>query len=475
MNKDNYSVLGSNILKAVGGPANVSSVTHCMTRLRFVLKDASIPRDNEIKKLDGVLGIVRSGGQYQIIIGQTVPKVYDAVLKAGNGKLVAEAPINENVDEIKPSKEKLTWKKIGNNILNVLSGSLVPLIPVFMVGGMFKMLTSVLGPQMLKILTIKSNLYQVFNLVGNAAFYFLPVMIGYTCAKQMKTSKVLGMLLGSILLDPNLVKIAANKDAFDVYGIPMFKTTYGSTVIPIILTVWIMSYVYRLVKKYMPSILNTIITPTLVILIMLPIELCFLAPLGGIIGNGFGNLLMNFGRMGGLISIITITIIGAIWELLVITGMHVVLASSMILIFAQGGQDPIISIGAVCATVAVWGMTLGASLKAKNKKEKTTYFGFFISGILGGVTEPALYGLAIEKKKTFIGLMIGGACGALYGAIMHVVAYMPSASNFLAVLTFSGGNNIFNFVNAIIAILISFFVAAVATYIIGFGKEEEIN
>lgn len=474
MSKDNYSNLARKILQAVGGIDNISSVTHCMTRLRFTLKDSSIPKDDEVKKIDGVLGVVRAGGQYQVIIGQTVPKVYEALLKLGNGKIAGSAPIDENLDSSGP-KEKMTLKKVGTNILGVLSGSLVPLIPVFMVGGMFKMFTSVLGPQMLKVLSIKSDLYQLFNLVGDAAFYFLPIMIGYTCAKKLNTSKVLGMLMGAILLDPNLVQIAKIKAPFNVYGIPMFKTTYGSTVIPIILTVWIMSYIYKIIKKYIPSVLSTIFTPTLTVLIMLPIELCIMAPLGGIIGNGFGNLLMRFGRMGGIVSILTIMLIGAIWELLVITGMHVVLASSMILIFAQGQQDPIISIGAVCATVAVWGMTLGATLRANNKKEKATYLGFFIAGILGGVTEPALYGLAIEKKKAFIGLMIGGACGALYGAIMHVVAYMPSATNFLAILSFAGGNNTSNLINAGIAAIIAFLVAAVATYIIGFGKEEEIN
>lgn len=467
---DKYSELSLSILNAVGGVDNISSVTHCMTRLRFNLKDASIPQDDKVKKIDGVLGVARAGGQYQVIIGQTVPDVYEALLSQTNGKLVQEAPIKENLD--KNLKEPFSWKRLGNNILNKLAGSMTPLIPVLMVGGMFKMFATVSGPQMLKLLTTKSDLYQVFTIVGDVAFYFLPILIGYTAAKQFNTSKVLGMLMGGIMLDPTLVKVGSSKIPFSVYGIPMFKYNYGSTVIPIILTVWLMSYVYKFLNKHMIPTLRTIFSPTLTVLIMLPIELCAVGPLGAILGDYFCKGIMSFGKLGGLAAIIAVTFIGAFWEFLVLTGMHLVLITSMLIIFAQGGTDPIVSIGAVCATFAVWGMSLGVMLRAKDKKTKTTSFGFFVAGALGGVTEPALYGLGLTYKKPLIGLIIGGGCGALYGAITHVSAYIGGApSNFLGVIAFTSPQ-ISNLVNSIIAAVIALIVATIATYMIGFNEKK---
>jgi len=469
--KGKYTELASSILQKIGGASNVVSVTHCMTRLRFNLKDSSIPQDDSIKDLSGVLGVARSGGQYQVIIGQTVPNVYSDLLAVSDGKLAAQAPIDENLDN-DTKKEKWTFKRVGSTILNKLAGSMTPLIPVLMVGGMFKMFTAVLGPQLLNVLSVNSDLYKIFALVGDAAFYFLPILIGYTAAVQFKTSKVLGMLMGAIMLDPSLLKIVSSKSAFSVYGIPMFKVNYSSTVIPIILTVWIMSYVYKLIDDHISPTLGTIFTPTLTTLIMLPIELSVVGPIGGIIGTGFGDGIMSFSKLGGVATVITIVLIGAIWEFLVMTGMHIVLVSSMLIIFAQGGSDPIISIAAMSATIAVSGMCLGTGLRMKNKENKTTTFGFLVAGIIGGVTEPALYGTALKYKKPFIGIMAGGAAGALYGALTHVAAYMPSASNFLGVLGFAGGTGSSNLINGIISMIISFVVAAVVSYIVGVNEKE---
>lgn len=180
--------IAETVLSAVGGAGNVTSVTHCMTRLRFNLKDESIPRDEEVKKLSGVLGVARSGGQYQVIIGQNVPKVYQEVLSMGSFQ--SAAPVNENLDK---SKEKLTPKKLGMNILNYLAGSLTPLIPILIGAAMFKTLLSILGPDMLKLFRAESDLYKLFDFVYDAGFYFLPIFIGYTAASKIGASPILGM------------------------------------------------------------------------------------------------------------------------------------------------------------------------------------------------------------------------------------------------------------------------------------------
>lgn len=474
MSKDNYNNLAREILQAVGGINNISSVTHCMTRLRFTLKDSSIPKDDEVKKIEGVLGVVRAGGQYQIIIGQTVPKVYETLLKLGNGKIAGSAPIDENLDA-NAQKEKMTFKRGFNIVLNKVAGSLTPTIPILITAAMFKMLAAICGPTMLNITLTSSDLYKLFTLVGDAGFYFFPVFLGYTSAKQFKTSPMLGMLMGAILLDPNLVKIVTAGKPFTVYGIPMALTNYGNTLIPILLSVWIMSYVERFFKKYVPTSLSTVFVPTLTIAVMIPITLCVLGPLGGFLGDYICNGLLAFGKLGGVWSILAIAIIGAVWEILVISGMHLVIISTMTLLFAQGGHDNFATLGAVAASMACAGMALGAALRIKGKKNKTLVWGYFISNIIGGVTEPSLYGLALRYKRPFLGMMIGGFAGALYAGITHVTAYvMVPVANFLALTAYVGGSTA-NIVNGIISGVIALIVAAVATYIIGFGKEEEIN
>lgn len=465
-----YTKLAAAILKAVGGPANVVSVTHCMTRLRFNLKDMSLPDDDQLKKIPQVLGVTRAGGQYQIVIGQTVNEVYDAVVKAGN--LTTTALVTETSAQTATApKEKLTFKKVGSTILNKLAGSLTPTIPILIAASMFKMLVAVLGPTMLNVISTKSDLYQLFTLVGDAGFYFLPIIIGYTSAKQFNTSPILGMFLGAIMLDPNLVKIVNAQKPFTVYGIPMHLVNYSSTIVPIILSVWLMSYVNRFFEKRITASLRTVFAPTLTVAVMLPLTLCVLGPLGGFIGDFISQGIISFGKMGGIWAILGIAVIGAIWELLVITGMHLVMISAMMLVFAQHGFDNFVSVGALAASFSVAGMCLGAALRLKNSEEKALAYSYVVANLIGGVTEPGLYGVAIKYRRPFIGMMIGGFCGGLYAGITHVTMYtLVPVANFLSLTGCVGGSTA-NLINGIISVVIAFIGAAIATYCLGIKEE----
>lgn len=464
-----YSKMADSILSQVGGSANVSTVTHCMTRLRFTLKDMSAADDNKVKQIPGVLGVVRAGGQYQIVIGQTVPEVYDAVVKAGN--LTTTAPIDENLDA--KSKEKLTVKSALNLALNKVAGSLTPLIPMLMAASIFKMLAAICGPSMLNWISANSDTYKLFTFVGDAGFYFFPVIIGYTFAKQIGANKIMAMFLGAIMIDPNLINIVTAGKAFHVYGLPMTLTNYSSTIVPIMLSVWCMKYVEKLFDKYIPASLRTIFAPTLTIAVMLPIALCVLGPLGGFIGSGICNGILAFGKVGGVWAILGVAIIGALWEILVLTGMHLVMISVMTVLFSQGGHDNFVTLGGVAASIAVSGMCLGAALRLKNKEERSLAFGYIIAGLIGGVTEPGLYGIAIRYRKPFIGLMAGGFAGGLYAAITHVTAYvMVPVANFLALSAYVGGSTA-NIVNGIISGVIAFVVAAIVSYIVGVNDSKQ--
>lgn len=459
-----FEGMSKEIIDGLGGSSNISTVTHCMTRLRFILKDNSIPNDNHIKTIKGVIGVNRSAGQYQIIIGQTVPKVYDAVCQLlGIQKL---ASIDENID---PSMvdEKITLKNLGSVILNKVSGSLTPIIPVLVVSGMFKMLATVLGPLLLGVLSVSSNMYQLFTFVGDTGFYFLPVILGYTTAKQFRVTPVLGILMGAILIHPTLINIVTRGTSFDIYGVPMQLVNYSNSVIPIFLCMWILGHVEKFFKQYVPSSLSTIFVPTLSILVMLPIALCVLGPIGGWLGNLVSLGFRAANSQGGVISIMAISLIGALWSFLVMTGMHLVLITTMVVIYTQVGYENFVSPGAVAATLAVSGMCLGVALRSKSKEEKSLALGFFVAAFVGGVTEPALYGLAVPKKRPFVGLMIGGFIGGLYGGITHTTSYIVgSPTNFLYFTGFVGPN-ISNVVNAILTGVIALVAAAVATYIIG--------
>ncbi len=458
--------IAQDVLEAVGGSANVAHAAHCMTRLRLNLKDDSIPDDEKVKKIPGVLGVARSGGQYQVIIGQNVPKVYKEVLTMGVSAVAAGAG---GADGDKP-REKLTLKGVGMNILNYLAGSLTPLIPILIGAAMFKTILSIFGPDMLGLFSAESDLFKLFDFVYDAGFYFLPIYVGYTAASKIGASPILGMFMGGILLTPDFMAMAAAEEVtkFTVFGIPAYLTDYSQSVIPIILSVWAMSYVEKFLKKHIPDALSTIFVPFLTILIMLPISLCLLAPLGAYVGLYVSTALISFGNVGGFIAV---AVIAAIWEFLVMSGMHVVMVVTVLNIYMTTGYETVIWPAALCATAATFGIALGAFLRIRDKEEKSLSLGYFISGIVGGVTEPALYGIGLKYKKPLIALMIGGAAGGLYVGLTHSYMYGLGATNFLMILSFSGSSTA-NFINGTIGCIISLLAAAAATYMIGFDRND---
>ncbi|ALS00192.1 PTS fructose transporter subunit IIB [Enterococcus silesiacus] len=465
-----FNELAKQILAGVGGKDNVSYVTHCMTRLRFNIKDSSLPKDEELKTIPGVLGVAHSGGQLQIIIGQTVDQVYASICTLGG--FSNSSPIQENLD--KP-KEKLTFKRLGNNILDALAGCLTPLIPLLVAASMFKMVVAIFGPGMLNILTEKSDLYTLLTFVGDAGFYFFPIFIAYTASVKFKTTTVVAMLLGGIMIHPTLVQIATDGLPFTVYGIPAQAQVYSSTVIPIILAVWVMSYVEKFFKTYLPNSLKTIFAPTFTIAIMIPLTLVVLGPAGNFIGQYISEGILAFGNLGGIAHLIAIGLIGALWQFLVMTGMHLLMITTMFMLFASNGSDNFVTLGAVAASMAVTGMCIGAALRIKNKEEKNLAWSYVIAGIIGGVTEPGVYGVAVKYKRPFLGLMAGGFAGAVYASLTGVTAYaLVPVANFLALSSYAGGSTT-NLINGIISGIIAIVVAAAITYFVGVETKGQVE
>ncbi|MCD8067574.1 MAG: PTS transporter subunit EIIC [Lachnospiraceae bacterium] len=456
--------IAKEVLKAVGGKENITNVAHCMTRLRFNLKDMGIPSEEKIKAIKGVLGVTVAGGQFQVIIGQNVPKVYDSLCEQGG--IAKQEVINENLDA---PKEKLTPKKIGSNIMAYLSGSMVALIPVMMAAGLFKAVLSVIGPDMLGLISAESNLYILLDFLYDAGFYFIPILLGFSAAKKLGIDQMLGAYMGCILIAPDLLTLVSEGASFSILGIPVTLSDYSQTVMPILLSVWIMSYIYKFFKKVMPDALTTIFTPFLTMAVITPISLCLLAPLGTILSGLLSGALLALGNATGFIGV---GIIAALWEFVVMTGMHMVILMAMFTTYFETGYMTGISLVWMSATWAAFGMALGAALRLKNKEDKSMSFGCFISGIIGGITEPVLYGLGFKYKRTFLGLMIGAFVGGCYAGITNVCAYvMVTSSNFLSLIAYTGGSSA-NMINGVITCILSFVVATVATYFLGFSKEE---
>lgn len=456
---DKNQKIAQGILEKVGGVDNVANVVHCMTRLRFDFKDRSLVDEEGVKQVPGVLGCVNSGGQFQVIIGQNVPHVYKVICDLGNFEMTAA--IDENLDA---PKGKLTPKGIWDGILNYMSASMSGIIPMFMAAAMFKTLSVVLGPEMLKMITAESDLYILLDFLHDGCFYFMPIYLGYTASRKLNANPIIGMYLGGILLAPDFIAMIGVKEAFTVFGLNAPLNNYSSTILPMLIGVWVMSLVEKLLKKYVPEVLSTVFVPFLTVLIMLPIMFCFVAPLGNNLGALVGDGLIALATNGGFIAV---GIIAAIWLYLVMAGMHLpVLMFAIMGLLGTGNPDTCVIVAGSVACWAGFGVALGAFLRMKDKQEKSLAMSYFVSATVGGISEPWLYGIAMKYKRPFIGMMAGGLVGGLYAGLMKVELYMLLTGNVLNLLAFVSGGTA-NLVNAAIAHVLAMVVAGVVTYVLG--------
>lgn len=465
MAEKDYTSLAQSIYHEVGGKDNIDHIAHCATRLRFNLKDETIVQDEQLKKMKEVLGVAHAGGQFQVIIGPNVQQVFQEVIKIHDQKPMTSEKTDTGQAH---SKAGFSLKKILTNMLDGLSGSLTPAIPAITVAAFFKTIAAVFGPSMLNWLSETSDLYVLATFVGDTTFYFFPVLIGYTAAKKFKTSPLLGILLGAIMIHPTFMAMATEGASFSVFGIPAMVENYSSTILPIIISVWVMSYVDRFINKQLSEMVRGFLAPALTIAIMLPIALCVVGPLGAFIGTAVSDGILN---MRGLVGFLGVALIGGTFSLLILTGMHIILITALIQVFMENGSESFVAPGLSAASFAILGMALGAALKLRKKEDRSLAWGFFTTMFLSGTSEPALYGIGIRYKRPMIGLIIGGFAGGLYMGILNVGHYtLIPLTNIVSLLSFSGSTTA-NLVNGIIGCVISVVVAAGLTYFMGFEEE----
>ncbi len=407
MAKD-YAAAAKKIVEHIGGVDNIASVTHCMTRLRFVLNDESIVNDDAVKGTDGVIGVVKQGGQYQIIIGNHVETAYREVLKLGNFGEASEIAKEEK-------KEPLTLKKIGNNILDAIVGTMSPLIPAIIGASMVKLLVMLLG--MAGILSADGETYKIINTIGDGAFYFLPVMVAASASKKFKTDMFIAIAIGGVLIHPDfrslMEAVTVGETAAHFMGIPIASVKYTYTVIPALCMTWILSYIESAIDKITPAVTKNFLKPMLIFLIAAPIAILIIGPAGIFVGEGISSFVFFVQSKLGFLAV---GIMGAIWPLLVITGMHRVFTPTILQTISDTGMEGTVMPSEIGANLSLGGVSLAVALKTKNIELRQTALAAASSALIAGTTEPALYGVAVRLKRPLLASLITGfVCGCLAG------------------------------------------------------------
>lgn len=455
---DNHDV-AQRILEEVGGKENISSLTHCFTRLRFVLKDKSKANKEVISNLEGVIQVVEASGQFQIVLGNKVEKIYDELMP-----MVGELEETNNDDGEKVG--------IGTKILNTVAAIFTPTVPAIAASGMLKGILAVaalIGLNMYGVDIKTYNTYIILNAASDALFYFMPIILARSAAKVFKTNDYIAMILGATLCYPAIVDLMTGENPVTLFGIGITQANYVSSVVPIIIAVFVLAYVEGFVKKIMPEVLKVIMVPTLSLLVMVPATLMIFGP----IGIYFGNVVnWAYYYIMGLSPILLGAFIGGIWCVLVIFGAHRAIIPIGINDVAKTGRQNLLAF-AGAANFSQAGAALGVFLKTKNKNLKTVAASATVTALFG-ITEPAIYGANLRLKKPMIYAVISGALG---GALMGWGGSYGNAFANQGVLTIpvyaEAGTKAF--VCYLLGCLIAFGGACIMTVVLGFKDLPEEN
>ncbi|MBB3307789.1 MULTISPECIES: PTS cellobiose/arbutin/salicin transporter subunit IIBC [unclassified Enterobacter] len=400
----NYADVSRAIVAALGGLNNIEAVTHCMTRLRFVVKDSAHIDNAVLKAITGVMGVVHTDTQCQVIIGNNVNLAYQEVLKLGT----------PDSDGAPPVKRKITLRSIGAGILDALVGTMSPLIPAIIGGSMVKLLAMVL--EMSGVLEKGSSTLIILNVIGDGAFFFLPIMVAASAALKFKTNMSLAIAIAGVLVHPNFVDLmakAAQGQAVEFAYIPVTAVKYTYTVIPALVMTWILSHIEYWIDRITPAVTKNFLKPMLIVLVAAPIAIVLIGPLGIWIGSGISALVYT---IHGYLGWLSVAIMGALWPLLVMTGMHRVFTPTIIQTIAETGKEGMVMPSEIGANLSLGGSSLAVAFKTKNPELRQTAFAAAASAIVAGISEPALYGVAVRLKRPLIASLISGfICGAVAG------------------------------------------------------------
>lgn len=459
-----HAKAAAEILELCGGSNNVSSVTHCATRLRLFIMDKQKVGVEQIKKIKGVLGTVYSGDEFQVVLGKNLIPVYNEVsrLYASEGRggqpTVKEAKPKENMT----GKERV--KDMGGRLIGFISASVTPMIPGLVAGGMLKTL--------LLLITLvwapfeETQTYNLLSMVANVPFFFMPVFVAYGAARKLAATPIFAMVAAAGLVYPDFITLLAGEEAVSILNIPVIAVKYNSTLLPALLIAVCACYVEKLLVKIIPGILRPVLLGVGTIAITYTLGITILGPFGDIAGSYVVNIfLWSSEHMGP----VAVGLLSGCMPFLVMTGMHHAVTPFMVQAIADPGYDVLFRPAYLLHNMAEGGACLGVGLKAKDKAFKAECFSLAFGCIVAGVTEPAIYGVNLPLKKPMAGVVAGAATGGVVAGIMGATAYVYGYSTILAIPIFQ--QTILAIVAAIITAIL---VAAAVTFILGFD-ESEVN
>lgn len=474
-----YDSLAKKIVKLVGGKDNVKSVVHCATRLRFKLRDEKKANTEELKDTEGVVTVVQSGGQYQVVIGNEVADVYDHVVKVGGFPDGGTVPDDYGEDDEKTS--------LLDKFIDLISGIFAPALGCLAATGMIKGLATILVTT--GLVTKTSGTYVILYAIGDAFFYFLPIILGLSAAKKFGVDQFIGLSIGAALVYPTIVALnptaVTGKPLFTLFvntalsspihitflKIPVIMMNYTSSVIPIIVAMWIASKIERYLKKVIPSVVKTFLVPFFTLIVVVPLTLLVVGPVTSWISDG---LAAGASALYNLSPIVTGAVIGGLWQILVIFGLHWGLVPLGMLNIQNLHYDPILVLTGATSFAQI-GAVLAVIMKVKSKKVQGLGWSAFLSGIFG-ITEPAIYGITLPRKKVFamscIGAGIGGALMGLFGT----KAYMVGGLGVFLFPSYIGASGMdMSVYGALISWVVAFAVALGLSLVFGFSKEDLKN
>lgn len=458
-----YDALAKIIINNVGGKSNVESLTHCITRLRFKLKDESKTNSELLKNTDGIVTVIQSGGQYQVVIGNHVPDVFEAVNQIGGFASLSES-------------DHSTKGSLGTRFIDIVSGVFQPVLGVLAATGMIKGLLALLV--FFNVLSSTDGVYQILNAVGDGFFHFLPIILGFTAAKKFNVNQYVGMALGASLMYVNDVVVMASGTpistlfegtsyAMNVYatffGLPITipMSGYASSVIPVILAIYVASKVEGIFKKIIPDVVKLFLVPMLTLIVAAPITFIVIGPIASVLTSFIGVITSSAYALSPVVAGL---FLGAAWQVLVIFGLHWGVVPIAFVNLTSLGFDYILSM-VFAASFAQTAVVIAIALKTKDQKLRSLSIPAIISGFFG-VTEPAIYGITLPRKKPFyiscIAASIGGGILGLAGVKTFILGGLgvfgiPSMIN-------PATNDITSMIWGLIAVGISMVLAFLATY-----------
>lgn len=467
MADNGYRDLAQFIIDNVGGKENIISVVHCTTRLRFKLKDEAKANDDQLKANDGIVTVVKSSGQYQVVIGTHVDKVYDDVLAVGG--LTGGGQVADDYED----KSNMS---LMDRFIDLISGIFTPFLGVMAAAGMIQGLTSAMGS--FGWISTTSGTYTILYAIGNGFFYFLPIILGLTAARKFKVNEFIGIAIGAAMVYPNILSLYNSKTVLmtlfkgsiiespihaTFLKIPVILMNYSSTVIPIVLAVWFASYVQKFVTKLIPGVVQLFLVPFFTLLITVPITFLVIGPVATWIADIIAaaiQAVINFSP------ILAAVIVGGFWQVLVMFGVHWgIVAAFYTELSSQGWDQMLLFSVSVCFSQI--GVVTAIIFQTKNPKTKAIALPALISGIFG-VTEPAIYGVTLPRKKSFILSCIGGAIGAIPFALGGVKAFSMAGMGVFAFPMVIGKSHVASsLIWWLISVIVSYLAGLLLQFIFG--------